>query len=197
MDPSSRVMARRARALGAACRAALAVTSLACTADALEERQQAPQDSAEPPATCDHLVVAPPQWVASDGHLEALGDASQPVPLVRGIQGGWHVELMSALDTPDDTVSVVANAQLDGLPFGGDDAPHDRYVAAYDGCHGTLWTRVFIDPTALEPDTICAADGRRITVHVEIGDPPGYRLDVEGRATIDGFGIEYCQGLLN
>lgn len=130
--------------------------------------------------------------VGQDSERAPLGDG-QPGDIVRGIQGGWHVDVGARVESTAELVEASGTLHVRGILLGGDDAPHPLGLLRRDDCGGDVLHRLFIDPTALEPDSVCAIDGETVTVTLRVVDDGEALERVEAMtARFQGFGEEFC-----
>jgi len=118
-----------------------------------------------------------------------------PVTLVHGGQGGWHVEIAGEATHSLQNVSILTTITAIDQPtptvIAGADGPAEQVLmalAAYDDaqCSGTFWgVNAFVDdfevPDGASPlDVICALEGQRVEILTTVTEVP------------IGTGVEYC-----
>lgn len=146
-----------------------------------------------PTTPCGPLALTDRFVVGQDGAHEPWVDDG-PGDMVRGIQGGWHVEVGGRLTAPG-AEEVLANGvvRARGLDIGGDTDDHLIALRDLDVCGGTFVLRMFLDPNALWPDTLCSLEGEALEVHLGI-EAEGVGLSVDSTlvARLVGEGEDFC-----
>lgn len=149
-------------------------------------------DTATSVGGCGPVALADPRTLGQEGQTDPLGDAA-PGDIVRGIQGGWHVDVVVDVTTEVPLVDASGTLEVRGIVFGGDPAPHPLGLIEHDGCTGRLVHRLFVDPNALAPDGVCDVIGEEVTVRLHVEAREGTVDLVETlTATIRGQGVQYC-----
>ncbi len=153
-----------------------------------------PDETADPPGgDSDEPVVegcfADPMTLTPGTGAEMFVELSEgdPVTIVHGPQGGWHIDIagvaqhtsqnvsiltvITAIDQPTPTVMAGAGGSADAALIA---------LAAYDDalCSGMFWgVRAFLDdfapPAGSDPqEVICALEGERVEIAITVTELP-------------------------
>lgn len=107
-----------------------------------------------------------------------------PVRMVHGPQGGWHVDVSGRVGNTRQTISVRPSLVVEatGEILAGDQVQEYVALAQYDelGCEGQFWgRRAFLDdPPDIGMPLICGLHGVTATLSVEVVDPEDGRAGV-------------------
>ncbi|MCB9689715.1 MAG: hypothetical protein H6738_24430 [Alphaproteobacteria bacterium] len=134
-------------------------------------------------------------------------DALDPVVMVHGPQGGWHVETAAFVTGSTAEVSVLPRIvrKSDGVRLAGDQQEQFIALVDYDddACTGSFFSvRAFLDDTFGELDTgtspqdvICGLAGEILTLTIAVTDlntGAGTEATVDVTATLDPNDIQIC-----
>lgn len=99
-----------------------------------------------------------------------------PVRLVSGDQGGWHIDISGLITNTTSIVSVLPTVTRvsDGLQIAGDQPPAFLALVGTQECEGTFHgVRAYIDDHVYSGeyvDFICTLGGEALELHVQIED---------------------------
>lgn len=145
---------------------------------------------------CDPPALDGLLTVGQDGEAVPWSEGT-PVDLVRGPQGGWHVEVGGHVHTDAPAVMAMVTAQaIDGRELIA--GPELRSVPLREpaSCDGILVARGVFDPLALEGSTLCSLDGQSITVSLTVdGDGTTLERTHHNPIVIRGAGRAFCDAL--
>jgi hypothetical protein len=161
------------------------------TSDTAEtERPTTPATSST--TGCGPLGLSEGYTIGQSGQRDGLEGEAPVADLVRGVQGGWHVDAGAWVTTEADEVGVSGALRADGVWFGGDDQAHALGLLRPTDCGGDVLFRLFADPTRL-PDGVCGLDGQTVelSLTVAVGEEEA-TLQRRFVARIQGVGAEYC-----
>jgi hypothetical protein len=123
-----------------------------------------------PPSPCE----LPPAVLLGTGATEwvALG-SGDPVTLVHGGQGGWHVDVSGWMtgSAPEVAIAPTVRQTSTGLALAGDQDPTFVALAEYDPsvCEGVfIGNRAFLDDQPTNLAAICALEGEPLEVCVTV-----------------------------
>lgn len=153
-------------------------------------------------------IAEPMAFVVGEGLQEhatlAHGD---PVTLVHGGQGGWHLDLTGRVAGSSDLVSAGGLVQLvdDGRIIGGlEQQPVRTALVGWspDDCAGDLFgLRMFVDDNGPHDiDSMCLLEGAAAELHIEVQDlldpDPGnvVATTLEVSLALDPTDWAYCHG---
>ncbi|MCA9489605.1 MAG: hypothetical protein KC621_06765 [Myxococcales bacterium] len=134
-------------------------------------------------------------------------DDLDPVIMVHGPQGGWHVETAAFVTGSTAEVSILPTIvrRSDGVQFAGEQQEQFIALAEYDddGCSGSFFSvRAFMDDTFGEldaytnpQDVICGLAGEilTLTVHVmDLNTLVSGEASVDVTATLDPNDVQIC-----
>lgn len=123
----------------------------------------------------------------------ARWDRGDPATMVHGPQGGWHIGSTAKVHGPRDLDATFGVDWIDaGVQLAGDDNTFRLRLTSYDeaACEGTLYGGLAYldDPGGVDQAYICALEGERLLVWMELVDPLSGRADrveVEVIAALD------------
>lgn len=107
--------------------------------------------------------------------------AGDPVTIVFGPQGGWHIDVGGSVTAMNQEVAVTPKVTLvsQATQIAGDQQPQYIGLASYDdaACTGQFWgIRAFVDDVVTPPlgmsyaEMICTFEGQELTLEVTVED---------------------------
>jgi hypothetical protein len=153
--------------------------------------------------TSDDITIAPGTGAEAYVPL-AAGD---PVTLVHGPQGGWHIETAALVGHSEPEVSVdprVTVPDLGGLEIVGEQEPSFIALVGYDEatCEGNFYNvRGFVDTeqgALSDQDFVCTLEGKALALDVTVADIATGRTSTAGVEVVgelDPADVAVCRNI--